>query len=414
MRRAELLGIGQLVVQQVGGGDDARPGEPRALNDVQPHAAAADDEDGGARLHLGAGVTAPTPSARSSRPARPAATASPSAWAEHLRRAHYALGEGADARHLVDVLPLVLQAIGPVEHAPARRGVAVAQDAPPDRAVETAPAMRPEREDDVVAGHDVGHARADLLDDARRLVAEHHGKRRRPVTVHDVPVAVADARGLHLHAGLAGARALLGQIHDLEGVFALKRTAAFMGVSFPGSRLGLRGDGDHLDLHGGRHGDRAVEGSAVLPGRDQVVGLRLLDAAQLELHVDGLEPVGSALLRTPSITACMLWSGMPLSAAYFSMSVTPHEEMPARKASPLVTASLGPEGESRMKCWVRAVLSDRPSTPLLVERTVSILTPSAMAVPRWQGGVGWAARSMMGLAPEAVKPAPCEAVGVAV
>src|SRR5678815_6111283 len=92
---------------------------------------------------------------------------------------------------------------------------------------------------------------------------------------------------------------------------------------------------------------------------------------------------GSALLRTPSITACMLRSGMPLSAAYFSMSVTPHEEMPARKASPLVTASLGPEGESRMKCWVRAVLSDRPSTPLLVDRTVSILTPSAMAVPRW-------------------------------
>src|SRR5580765_7665001 len=89
----------------------------------------------------------------------------------------------------------------------------------------------------------------------------------------------------------------------------------------------------------------------------------------------------------------MLWSGMPLSAAYFSMSVTPHEEIPARNASPLVTASLGPEGESRMKCWVRAVLSDRPSTPLLVERTVSILTPSAMAVPHWQGGVGWAARS---------------------
>src|SRR6185295_6082080 len=66
-----------------------------------------------------------------------------------------------------------------------------------------------------------------------------------------------------------------------RGVFALKRTAAFTGFSFPGSRLGLRGDGDHLDLHCGRHGDRAIEGSAVLPGGDQVVGLRLIDAAEL-------------------------------------------------------------------------------------------------------------------------------------
>ena len=91
--------------------------------------------------------------------------------------------------------------------------------------------MRPEREDDVVAGLDVGHARADLLDDARRLVAEHHGQRRRPVAVHDVPVAVADARGLHLHAGLAGARALLGQIHDLERRVRLEEDGSFHELS---------------------------------------------------------------------------------------------------------------------------------------------------------------------------------------
>ena len=242
MRRAELLGIGQLVVEQVGGGDDARPGEPRALNDVEPHAAAADDEDGGARLHLGAardGADARRHAAADQRGLRPRHFLADGH--EHLRRAHDALGEGADARHLVDVLPLVLQAIGAVEHAPARRGVAVAQDAPPDRAVETAPAMRPEREDDVVAGHDVGDACADLLDDARRLVAEHHGKRRRPVPVHDVPVAVADARGLHLHAGLAGARALLGQIHDLEGRVCLEEDGSFHGLFLSGVTSGSSG-----------------------------------------------------------------------------------------------------------------------------------------------------------------------------
>ena len=104
----------------------------------------------------------------------------------------------------------------------------------PDRAVEAAPAVRPEREDDVVAGLHVGDARADLLDDARRLVAEHHGKRRRPVAVHDVPVAVADARGLHLHAGLAGARALLGQVHDLEGRVRLEEHGSLHAFSFVG------------------------------------------------------------------------------------------------------------------------------------------------------------------------------------
>src|SRR5687767_10001380 len=76
-----------------------------------------------------------------------------------------------------------------------------------------------------------------------------------------------------------------------RGEFALKSTAAFTGFSFPGSPLRLRGDGDHLDLHCGRHGDRAVEGSAVLPDGHQLIGLRLVDAAELELHVDGLEPV---------------------------------------------------------------------------------------------------------------------------
>src|SRR5260370_5039402 len=95
--------------------------------------------------------------------------------------------------------------------------------------------------------------------------------------------------------------------------------------------------------------------------------------------------LGAALLRIPSINTSMLASGTPVSWACFSIRVTPQDEIPARKASPLVMASLGPDGESRTKCCCRAWLRERPSTPLDPDRTESILTPSVMLPP---GGTG--------------------------
>src|SRR5262245_33071470 len=82
-----------------------------------------------------------------------------------------------------------------------------------------------------------------------------------------------------------------------SGVLASKSTAAFTGVSFVRAPGGARvkvwesgsGDGADLDLHGGRHGDRTVQRSALAPGGDEVLGLRLVHAAQLEGHVDGLK-----------------------------------------------------------------------------------------------------------------------------
>src|SRR5215510_4619748 len=76
-----------------------------------------------------------------------------------------------------------------------------------------------------------------------------------------------------------------------RGLFALNSTAAFIAVSFARSRPRLGGDGRHVHLHCGRHGDRAVERSAILPGGDEMIGLRLIHAAQLEAHVDGLKPI---------------------------------------------------------------------------------------------------------------------------
>src|SRR5258707_14351208 len=95
--------------------------------------------------------------------------------------------------------------------------------------------------------------------------------------------------------------------------------------------------------------------------------------------------LGAALLRIPSIRTSMLASGTPVSWACFSIRVTPQDEIPARKASPLVMVSLGPDGESRTKCCCRAWLRERPSTPLDPDRTESILTQSVMLPP---GGTG--------------------------
>ena len=70
-------------------------------------------------------------------------------------------------------------------------------------------------------------AGADLLDDARGLVAQHHRQRQRPVAVHDVPVAVADARGLDPDARLAGLGPLLLDVDDLERRVRLVEDGSF-------------------------------------------------------------------------------------------------------------------------------------------------------------------------------------------
>src|SRR5262249_57921420 len=56
---------------------------------------------------------------------------------------------------------------------------------------------------------------------------------------------------------------------------------------------------------------------------------------------------GSATVRAPSIVTSMEVIGMPVSFACISISVTPHDETPARNASLLAIASAwGPDDES--------------------------------------------------------------------
>src|SRR5207245_1634902 len=107
------------------------------------------------------------------------------------------------------------------------RGVPIAEDGASARAIEAAAAVRAEREDDVVAAAHVRDAGPDLVDDAGGLVPEHHGQGQGPVAVDDVPVAVADARRHHAHAGLAetcpaaAPEHVLRKIQDLPASIAI-------------------------------------------------------------------------------------------------------------------------------------------------------------------------------------------------
>src|SRR4029453_11046493 len=127
--------------------------------------------------------------------------------------------------------PVPLEPARAVEHHPARGLMAVAENGAPDRTVEAAAALRTEREDDVIARLHAGNAGAHFLDDARRLVAEHHRQRQRPVAVHAVPVAVANAGRLDGHPGLAGPGPLLLDIDDLEWCVGLVEDRGFHEVA---------------------------------------------------------------------------------------------------------------------------------------------------------------------------------------
>src|SRR5262245_25283362 len=72
-------------------------------------------------------------------------------------------------------------------------------------------------------------------------------------------------------------------------------------------------------------------------------------------------------------------SGTPDSCACSSISVSPHDDTPARKASLFVNASgCGRDEESSTRVAPCPLLTARPSVPLLSDRTTSILSSGLM------------------------------------
>src|SRR5262249_45753194 len=70
-------------------------------------------------------------------------------------------------------------------------------------------------------------ASAHLLDHPGGLVAEHHGQGKRPVAIHDVPVAVTDPGGHHPNACLTSLGALLIDVDHLKRCICLVEHGGF-------------------------------------------------------------------------------------------------------------------------------------------------------------------------------------------
>src|SRR6185437_6926805 len=132
---------------------------------------------------------------------------------------HAVLAEGPDHAHGA------VLAAGPGDREPLAGQVAledrrahVADGLAPGRAVAADAAVRDERKHHVVAGLHPGHARPDLLDDPRALVAEHHRQPRRKIAVRDVDVGVAQARVGVADQNLAILRAVQVELFDLDAL----------------------------------------------------------------------------------------------------------------------------------------------------------------------------------------------------
>ena len=157
---------------------------------------------------------------------------------------HRALGKAADHAEGADVRA--------VRVAPAKRAVELralrdaralgAQMMQAARAPAAAPAAGDEGEHDMVAGRDAGDGLAHRLDDAGRLVAEHHRRHGdAPLAAHDVQVGAAEADGLDLAPALRVARGASSvTVSTLSGAPTARNTAAFviMGALWQGAGAG--------------------------------------------------------------------------------------------------------------------------------------------------------------------------------
>ena len=216
---AELARVAQLVVEQVAGDDGLGAGELGALHHVEPDAAAADHQHAMAPAStLAWRMTAPTPVA-TLQPMMAACVHGRSLRTDTTCSAgHTTYSENVPMR-AIWLTGSPLSFTRAVPSCMRQRGVSLwpmHRTVRPRRAVAAVPAVRAEREDDVVALLDVADAGAQLGDDAGGLVAQHHRQRQRPVAVHDVPVAHAHAGGLDLHPHLAGLGPLLLEVEDLQ------------------------------------------------------------------------------------------------------------------------------------------------------------------------------------------------------
>ena len=223
--RAEDLRTVELGIAYIDGDDESGPRERRALNHIESHRTAADDDDTGAwrdrRLACG-----------STHSGHDAATDQAGTIERNLFWHSNGAGLGHDAvlrvrGHDGEVMHLAAVAREPratIEQQSlgliAREGFA--QDGQILLAVEALPAMRIPRAHDVVAGFHESHVRADRLHHSGALVAQHDRKwiGERSFYHFQIGVAQAARANAYQHIGRL-------QLADLDG-FDSQRTADFV------------------------------------------------------------------------------------------------------------------------------------------------------------------------------------------
>ncbi len=177
--------------------------QPRALDAELPDAAGADDDDDVARGDLARRADA---GQRGAAEQRGLGRGQLVGELEHAARGHHdALGERAHGGHAVDRLAVGREprrAVGQRAGADARAQRQARGRAAGEAGAALAAGRRP-REDHAVADGEAVDVRADRLDDAGALVAEHHRPRPHPLALDDVQVGAADADGVDAHERVA-------------------------------------------------------------------------------------------------------------------------------------------------------------------------------------------------------------------
>src|SRR5262249_34377746 len=212
---AELLRQLELRLREVDADDARRPAQRGALDDVQADAAAAEDRNRLAGLHLG-GVDH-----RPDAGHHPTADQAGAIEGDVVRdldgrcRPHdRPLREGADARHAGDLGPVLLEDVLLAGHHPLLAPLAQV-DRAGDAVVAAAARLDP-GEHHVVAWLEGRDVLADLLDDPGTLVPEHDRRGERQLHLLHGQVGVAHAARGELHHDLVGTRRLQLQRIDRE------------------------------------------------------------------------------------------------------------------------------------------------------------------------------------------------------
>jgi hypothetical protein len=194
---------------------------PASTAPIQADTAQPDDGDAAARLDLG-GIDHRA-HARHHRATEQGGHVERQAGIDHHHRAAIddsVFGVARHARMVVYGLAVEVQAMMARQQLArgARAGRALAEVGPAFQAAPAATAAHVEGEADMITLFDVVHARADLDDLARTLVAQNDRHRSRPVAVHHRQVGVAKPAATHLDQNLTLPGGIEIDVEDLNGL----------------------------------------------------------------------------------------------------------------------------------------------------------------------------------------------------